>query len=108
MTGDMEAPTGNIRIHDGCAFFCYRIYQRTDRKFIARYRISGEDHHIIGLKSYVFEFSPRYACHGRVCLSLACRYHEHVLIALKVSVVVYLDFRSPSDMQIVEFLWDAL
>src|SRR6266480_1798523 len=107
MTGDMEGTTGNIRIHDGCTFFCNRIYQRTDRKFVARYRISGEDHHIIGLKSYVFEFSPRYACHCRVFLSLASRYQKHDLIALKVRYVVYLDFSSPFDMQIAEFLCDA-
>src|SRR5437660_12813668 len=71
MTGDMEGTPGYIRIHDGCAFFCDRVYQRTDRKFVARYRISGEDHQIIGLQSYVFEFSPRYTCHGRVFLTLA-------------------------------------
>src|SRR5437764_7077754 len=107
MTGDMEGPTGNIRIHDGCAFFCYRVYQRTDRKFVAWYRISGEDHHIIGLKSYFFEFSPCYACHGRVFLALASRYQKHDLIALRVRYLVYLDFSSPFDMQIAEFLCDA-
>src|SRR5256885_8765292 len=77
------------------------------KKKVARYRISGEDHHIIGLQSYVFEFSPRYACHGRVFLSLASRYQKHDLIALKVRYVVYLDFSSPFDMQIAEFLCDA-
>src|SRR6266487_4407758 len=107
MTGDMEGPTGNIRIHDGCAFFGYRVYQRTDRKFVTRYRISGEDHYIIGLKSYFFKFSPRYACHGRVFLTLASRYQQHDLIALKVRYLVYLDFSSPFDMQISEFLCDA-
>src|SRR5437660_11232207 len=107
MTGDMEGPTGNIRLHYLFTFFCNRIYQRTDGMFVARYRISGEDHHIIGLKSYVFEFSPRYACHGRVFLSLASRYQKHDLIALKVRYVVYLDFSSPFDMQIAEFLCDA-
>src|SRR6266567_1836014 len=107
MTGDMEGTTGNIRIHDGCAFFGYRIYQGTDRKFVARYRISGEDHHIIGLKSYFFEFSPCYACHGRVFLALASRYQKHDLIALRARYLVYLDFSSPFDMQISEFLCDA-
>src|SRR5437870_2559121 len=107
VTGDMEGPTGNIRIHDGCALFCYRIYQRTDRKFVARYWISGEDHHIIWLKSYFFEFSSRYACHGRVFLALASRYQKHDLIALRVRYLVYLDFSSPFDMQISEFLCDA-
>src|SRR5258708_31677975 len=104
MTGDMEGTTGYIRIHDGCAFFCYHVYQRTDRKFVARYRISGEDHHIIGLKSYFFEFSPRYACHGRVFLALASRYQKHDLIALIVRYLVYLHFSSPFDLQISKFL----
>src|SRR5260370_23655207 len=107
MTGDMEGTTGNIRIHDCCTFFCNCIYQRTDRKFVARYRISREDHHIIGLKSYVFEFSTRYACHGRVFLTLASRYQQHDLIALKVRYLVNWDFSSPFDMQIAEFLCDA-
>src|SRR5439155_13660538 len=107
MTGDMERTTGNIRIHDRCTFSCNRIYQRTDRKFVARYRISGEDHHIIGLKSYVFEFSPRYACHGRVFLALASRYQKHDLIALKVRYVVNLDLCYTFDMQLAEFLCDA-
>src|SRR5579864_1982322 len=107
MTGDMEGTTGNIRIHGGGAFFCDRIYQRTDRTFVARYRISGEDHHIIGLQSYFVEFSPRYACHGRVFLALASRYQKHDLIALQVRYLIYLDFSSPLDMQIAELLCNA-
>src|SRR6266516_2288504 len=107
MTGDMEGPTGNIRIHDVCTLFCNRIYQRADCKFVARDRISGEDHHVIGLKSYVFEFSPRYAGHGRVFLTLASSYQQHDLIAPKARYLVYLDFSSPFDMQISEFLCDA-
>src|SRR5438270_11763875 len=107
MAGDMEGTPGNIRIYYCCAFFCYRIYQRTYRKFVARYRISREDNHIMGLKSYFFEFSPRYACHGRVFLALASRYQKHDLIALCVRYLVYLDFSSPFDMQVSEFLCDA-
>src|SRR5258708_3084556 len=57
MTGDMEGTTGYIRIHDGCAFFCYHFYQRTYRKFVATYRTSEEDHHIIGFKSHFFSSS---------------------------------------------------
>src|SRR5438067_219091 len=107
MTGDMERTNGNIRIQDVCTLFCDRIDQRTDRKFVARYRISGKDHHIIRLQSYVFEFSPGYACHGRVFLALASRYQQHDLIAPKVKYLVYWDFSSPFDMQIAEFLCDA-
>src|SRR6266566_6173042 len=106
MTGDMEGTTGNIRRHYYCAFFCYRIYQRTYRKFVARDRISGEDNHIIGLKFYFFVFSLRYACHGRVFLSLTSRNQKHDLIAPVLGYFVYLDFSSPFDMQISEFLCD--
>src|SRR6266571_2333882 len=107
MTGDMEGTTGNIRIHDVCTLFCNCIYQRTDCQFVARDRISGEDHHVIGLKSYVFEFSSRYAVHGRVFLTLASRYQKHDLIALIARYLVDEDFSSPFDMQIAEFLCDA-